>query len=464
MHLIGIGGIGMSALARYFKAQKWAVSGSDMVSSSLTKNLQKEGIRGKIGHKKGHIRPGLALVVYSQAITPDNPELRETRRLRIPRESYPEVVGELTKKYQTIAVAGAHGKSTTTALVGLILKNAGLDPTIIIGTELKELGGKNFRMGRQLPLDPSRCLGAGKLFTKPYLVLEADEFGRAFLHYSPALAIVTNVDREHLDVYRSLAGVQKGFLKFVGKIKNGGVAVLNRESIPLFALRAKISAIAHRKNIKVIWYSLRDSAVKKIKRVLKIPGTHNISNAIAAYALARVLKISESRILAVIGSYHGSSRRFEYRGQLKTKNLKLKILVYDDYAHHPTEIKATLQGFREKFPKSDIVCVFQPHQAKRLKALFKEFAGAFDGADTTLILPIYKVAGRDEHYPGYDSEALVRKIQKERPKKLVFYLKNLKNLKSAFLTLLSPAKRPTVIVMMGAGDIVNYTNSLLLTQ
>jgi UDP-N-acetylmuramate--alanine ligase len=448
IYFIGIGGIGMSALARYFKAQKWAVSGSDMVGSNLTKNLQKEGISVKIGHKKGHIRPGLALIVYNQAIIPDNSELKEAKRLGIPCRSYPQVVGDLTRQYRTIAITGAHGKSTTTALVGLILKKAGFDPTIIVGAELKELGGKNFRLGR------------GK-----YLVLEADEFGRAFLHYSPALAIVTNVDREHLDVYQSLAGVQKGFLKFIGEIKIGGMAVLNRDSEPLFVLKSKISVIAKKRNIKVIWYSFRDPAAKKIKRIIKIPGAHNVSNAIAAYRLATFLKIPESEILRAIGSFRGSSRRFEYRGKLKSAvgGQRPNILVYDDYAHHPTEIKATIRAFREKYPGSELVCVFQPHQAKRLKALFGEFLTAFNGAKKTLILPIYKVAGRDEHYVGYDSEALVRTIQKKQPRKLIFYLKDPKNLEAALKTLVAGGHTlsPAVVVMMGAGDIVNYTDLLL---
>jgi len=495
VHFIGIGGIGMSALARYFlalnraeglalsaarqrrpfdklrarpkMASNWLVSGSDTMASPLTQKLAKEGVNVKIGHLKGHVTPDLDLVVYSQAITPDNPELREAKRLHIPCRSYPEAVGRLTEKYRTIAVAGSHGKSTTAALIGLILKKASFDPTIIIGTELKELDGKNFRLGR------------GK-----YLVLEADEFGRAFHHYSPAFAIVTNVDREHLDVYQSLAGVQKGFLEFIGKIKTGGVAVLNKDNEPLVALESKIAAIARHNNIKVIWYSLYGSVAKKIKRALKIPGIHNVSNALAAYRLAAAMKIPGPKILSVFRSYRGSSRRFEYRGTCQVSGIKCQ--VYDDYAHHPTEIKATLQAFREKYPDSKIVCVFQPHQAKRLEALFKEFQTAFDGADTTLVLPIYKVAGRDKvkgqmSNVKCSSEALVRAIQKLRPARRVFYLKNPKHLKSALTMLLSspPPPRPprqlssrprksasrqrqsALVVMMGAGDIVNYTDSLI---
>lgn len=485
IHFIGIGGIGMSSLARYFlalnkvegKAQKWAVSGSDIVESAITRKLRKEGIKAQIGHKKGHkkghIRGQLSLVIHSQAIKTGNPELKEAGRLGVGVLSYPEAVGELTKNYTTIAVAGAHGKSTTTALTGLIFKKAGLDPTIIIGTELKELNGSNFRMGR------------GR-----YLVLEADEFGRAFLHYSPAIAVITNIDREHLDIYKNLVGAQKAFLKFMERVMEGGTLVLNKDNAPLVSLAAKIKKIARERKLRILWYSVHGNTAKKIARVIKIPGAHNISNAVAAYKAARVLGVPHKTILGAISRYRGASRRFEYRGKLIMKHeawnmehganntIKTKgklfhapcsvLRVYDDYAHHPTEIKATLQAFREKFPRSPIVCVFQPHQAKRLSALFKEFQDAFDLADTTVIMPLYKVPGRDEKIGKYNSEALVRAIQKNQPKKLVFYLDNPKNLKSALKTLLGPdsplATRHSlspIIVMMGAGDIVSYTDLLL---
>jgi len=447
VHFVGIGGIGMSALARYFLAQKWAVSGSDLVKSGITQNLQKEGVEVKIGHKKAYLPTDVGLVVTSQAIPRDNPELVEARRRGVRILTYPEVIAELTEQHKTIAIAGAHGKSTTTALAALTLIAGGLDPTVIIGTNLKEFGGgrqgSNFRKGRS-----------------EYLVLEADEFGNAFRHYSPTLAIVTNIDREHLDVYKNLANIKKAFLDFMKNVASGGTLVLNRDDANLHSLKPEISAFAKKERVRIIWYSLRDPAAKKIKHVIKIAGEHNLSNAVAVYALGKALCIPERTILRAIGSYRGAWRRMEFRGTLRVKGVRGGAPVYDDYAHHPTEIRATLAAFHEKYPKKKILCVFQPHQIKRLTALFKEFTTAFEGADKTLILPIYKVAGRDEKPSRFDAQALARAIQKREPKKLLFYLADPRNLRRAILTLGAPLSS-CVIVMMGAGNIVDLTDSLL---
>lgn len=488
VYFIGIGGIGMSALARWFlalnraeglaqnragkRAEKWAVSGSDLTPSRITRELQKEGAEVNFGHKKGHLRadlgstlqsnsgqagsPQVTLIIRSQAIKADNPELREAARLGMPTIAYPEAVGVLTESHKTIAISGAHGKSTTTALAGLILKRAGLDPTIIVGTELKELDNKNFRLGKS-----------------EYLVLEADEFGRAFLNYSPTIAVVTNIDKEHLDTYKDLAGVKKTFLEFLARTRAGGTLILNKDNAALASLAKRITKIAKENRLRILWYSVRGNTAKKIKKVIKIPGLHNISNAVAAYKVGRVLGVSHKTILAAISRYRGSWRRFEYRGLLHVSRYVLH--VYDDYAHHPTEIKATLQAFREKFPKSQIVCVFQPHQTERLRLLFKEFTTAFSGADVIVIIPTYKVTGRESvgrRASGIKlPEELAAAIQKKYPAKPVFYLANPKKLKSFIKkTLLAKphtlnpkphALSPTVLVMMGAGDVVNYTDSLL---
>ncbi len=465
VHCIGIGGIGVSALARYFLAQKWAVSGSDTAVSKITRDLIKEGVQVKIGHKKANISKDIHLIIASQAVRPANPELQAAKKLHIPILTYPQAVGRLTNNRQTIAVAGAHGKSTTTALMGLILKKAGLQPTIIIGTNLKELGNKNFEKGKG-----------------PYLVLEADEWKAAFLNYSPTYAIVTNIDREHLDFYKSLSAIKKAFIRFLSNVKHGGTLVLNRDDHYLHSLHTPIRKIVEEKQLRVIWYSLRNKNASTIRRVIQIPGTHNISNALAAYTLARVLGIPKKVILKTINTYKGAWRRFEYRGKFHASSVKGQVLVYDDYAHHPTEIKATLQAFREKFPTSQLVCVFEPHQAKRLKDLFREFTSSFEEADTLLLLPIYKVAGRDQNYLTYNSRELVKIMQKKYSGKPIFYLENPKNLKNALTTLLttspndlcvlSPTGRKSstrssvmrqsaVVVMMGAGNIFNLTDSLI---
>jgi UDP-N-acetylmuramate--alanine ligase len=441
VHFIGIGGIGMSALARYFKAQGRAVSGSDRVSSEITTSLRKEGIRIMIGHNKNNIPKGVSVGVISQAIREDNPELAEAYRRGIRIYTYPQVIAQLTKRYQTIAIAGAHGKSTTTALAALALIKGGYDPTVIVGTNLKEFKNKNFRFGRG-----------------QYLVLEADEFGNAFSRYSPTLAIVTNIDREHLDVYKNLGNIKKAFLGFMANVVSGGTLILNRDDKDLYSLKSGIMPLAKKNKVQVVWYSGHDAPAKKIKNVIKIPGAHNISNASAVYDLGKALHIPEKKILGAIGSYRGAWRRMDYRGKMRIA--AREVAVFDDYAHHPTEIKATLQAFREKFPHSPLVCVFQPHQAERLRLLFKEFRDAFKEADALILMPSYRVAGRETMNTKFTAEQLALNIKKKYPHQTAYYLPNPKNLRRFLIKKIAPVK-PGVIIMMGAGNVFTYTNQLL---
>jgi UDP-N-acetylmuramate--alanine ligase len=458
IYFIGIGGIGLSALARYFKLNGYTVAGSDSARSIITEKLKSEGIAVSIGHKKGNITAKISFVVYSRAISPaNNPELLEAERLGIPIVPYAKVLGELTKQYTTIAITGSHGKSTTTALAALALIRGGLDPTVLIGTNLREFGGKNVRVGKDNPASAAR---------RPnYLVLEADDFGAAFLEYSPAISIVTNIDREHMDFYKTFGGVQRAFLKFMARTRDGGTLILNKDDKALYALRSRITAIAKKKNLRVIWYSTTARALAvKIKKTLKLPGKHNLSNATAVYELGKLLKIPEKKTLAALGAYEGAWRRMEYRGisTLGNTSSKTKALVYDDYAHHPTEIRATLQAFREKFSSQPIICVFQPHQAKRLQVLFKEFVGAFNDADILVLLPFYKVAGRDEKESNVTSEKLAHAIAKKYPGKRLYYLANPTHIKKSLSKIIAAdgIKKP-VIIMMGAGDILKYTDLLL---
>ncbi len=491
VHFIGIGGIGVSSLAYWFRSQsldklgiakgkKWVVSGSDSAKSKITLDLKKDRLKVKIGHKKanlpavGRFRAGL--VIYSNAIRPENPELMEARRLGIPTFSYPEAVGVLTRRYRTFGVAGAHGKSTTTSLLSLILIKAGWDPTVIVGTKLKEFrlptagrrGDRNFRLGKS-----------------DYLVLESDEWKGAFWNYSPFGAIITNIDREHLDFYENFGNVKKSFLKYVGNIQTGGILVANRDDKKLLSLKREIEKITKRNGVNIIWYSVDKNPrmAARLKKNLSIPGRHNLENAMAVYILARNLGIPENKVLSALKSYRGAWRRMEYRGELRIKNGELRVKnkhslihnssfiipVYDDYAHHPTEIKATLQAFREKFPKEKIICVFQPHQAHRLKALFGDFTRAFRDADTLILLPSYKVAGRDVQNKKYTSETLGKKI------KGAIYCKNPRSLKGIIKNVViqnspsTPSSGPrgkfiihnSVLVMMGAGTVVEYTDELL---
>ncbi len=389
----------------------------------------------------------------------NNPERQEALKLSIPLKSYSEAVGDLTKQYKTLAVAGAHGKSTTTALLSLILIKAGLNPTVIIGTKLKEFANSNFRNGKG-----------------DYLVLEADEYNKSFLNYSPLAAIILNIDREHLDYYKNLTEIKNTFLKFIGNIQPNGILVVNKDDKNLFSLKNKIQKIAKEHNLKVYWYSRQSHIFVDLRRVVKISGEHNISNALATYTLANALKIKDKDIFSAIGSYHGAWRRMEYRGNFKIQDTKYKIQVYDDYAHHPTEVRATLAGIAQKSPKTAIICVFQPHQAKRLAMLFNDFVGAFDKADALVLLPVYQVQGRESYdnlSQNINSKKLAEAIKKRIDSKLeirnwklrkVVYLPHLKQrqLRSVLLKLITHnSKLKTIIVMMGAGDIYKLTDKLI---
>ncbi len=434
VHCIGIGGIGVSALARYFLSQGYLVSGSDMTASDLTEELRKEGIKIFIGHTPLNLPRGAELVVYSPAVKKNNPELVLARTLKIKIQSYPQALGELTKKYFTIAVSGSHGKSTTTALISLILTEAGFDPTVIIGTKLREFKssansefGTNFRMGE------SR-----------YLVIEADEWDKSFYHYRPQVIVLTNIDKEHSDTYKNFRGVVAGFKKYVEKLPEDGYLVANWGDKNIRRLTRSVK----KRGVEVIFYNRK----KFKKHPLQIPGGHNQLNAEASWQCAKIFGMRKAIADKVFRSYQGAWRRLE---QLPTSNLPPLTSVYSDYAHHPTEIKATLQALREKHSRVKLICVFQPHQQDRLNRLFSDFILAFDEADTVVILPVYKVAGREER-GGRDSFSLVQKILEH--KNNVFYAPDLEN---AMKVIRNDLTGKEVVVFMSAGDLDSQLRKML---
>lgn len=430
----------MSALAQYYKKNGLSVSGSDSGGGGpILSLLRKEGIKVKIGPQKGLGNGHIERIIVSQAIPRNNQEYQEGRRCNIPILTYPEAIGELTRAHSTIAVAGAHGKSTTTALVSLMLVRAGLDPTVILGVTLREFGNKNFRPG-----------------SSSLLVLEADEFGNAFSYYTPTVAVLTNIDREHLDTYKNLANIKKAFLQFVKNITPGGVLIANKDDRPTRSLTAQLENITRDHRVRLVWYSTKNSYSKKIKKILKIAGKHNLSNACAVFVLAKILGISQKKTLQALGSYQGAWRRLEYKGTARIAHKSFEI--FDDYAHHPTEIRATLQALKEMHPRKPVLCVFQPHQAKRLQALFREFSGAFSDASTTVILPTYIVPGRDDTHSPFTAERLARKIG-------CYYFNPSQRLKSflAEIILHKPQyKTGGRIVMMGAGSIAEFTREIFI--
>lgn len=444
VHMIGIGGIGVSALARLYRSRGIQVSGSDLARSEITDALKKQGIEVKIGpHRSANLRLSVTRVIYSAAIKPENPEIKAAISRRIPHQTYSEAVGELTRQYRTIAVAGSHGKSTTTALIGLMLSKAGLDPTVIVGTKLREFGNSNFRRGRS---------PAGRR-ARSWLVIEADEYRASFLNYSPAVAVVTNIDREHLDFYKTVGRIEKAFLAFLMRITPNGRAVLNRDDRRLRRVAKRLRRA--RPDIRIVWYSLKDPLARKIREVIRIPGAHNVSNALAAARAAHLCRAGPVTILAAIHAYRGAWRRFQNMGTFYGAR------VMADYAHHPTEIKATLAATREKFPKSRIWCVFQPHHYERTRDLFHEFTAAFDACDGLLLLDIYEVAGRERsrRSPAINSLTLAQAISRRSTP--AAYLANPRRLRKLFARWLKP---PDILLMMGAGDIWEMTKELMRTK
>jgi len=428
IHFIGIGGIGVSALAQYYLSSGHKVSGSDLRSSEIIKVLKDRGAKIFIGaHKSANLDSALDLVIYSPAVKKNNSEFQKAKKMKIKLLSYPEALGELTKERFTIAVSGTHGKSTTTCMIGLILKKAGLDPTIIVGTKMKEFKNGNCQAGKS-----------------KYLVIEADEHFASFLNYWPKIIVLTNIEKDHLDYYKNLKNIVLAFKKYVSHLGKEGTLLVNKDN----AVARGISCSADKK-----YYSLNQAEAKKLEKILRIPGQHNVSNALAALAVARILKIPDRVAFRALSEYKGCWRRFEIK---KLTIKKKRLTVVSDYGHHPTEILATLKAAREKFLKSRIWCVFQPHQYQRTYYLFKDFVRVFRLApvDKIIITDIFDVAGREEKNikKKVSSEKLVRMVKKEK----VIY-----SAREKLLALIKAnVKDIDVLVVMGAGDIYQIISKL----
>lgn len=416
IHIIGVGGIGTSALAQYYLAQGKVVSGSDASRSEITDLLKSKGVRIYIGHEANNVR-GADLIIHSAAVGKGNEEFDAAELERIPTKLYAQAVGDITEGYTTIAISGSHGKSTTTAMVAKILIDAGLDPTVIVGTKMHELDGNNFRMGKG-----------------EYLVLEADDYNRHFHNYHPTIAVVTNVDAEHLDIYKNIAGVKEAFVKFLSGTKQGGTIIANGQDRNTIDVIKSTDLLKH----QVILFNETDLAIHS----LGVPGEHNQSNAEAAFWVAKTIGISEDRIARSLIGFRGSWRRLE----------EIKENVYSDYAHHPTEIKATLRALKKDNPDKKLVCIFQPHQRDRLNKLFDDFKEAFGFADELYLIPLYSARGRDNE-SGEDSESLARLITKPKAEYCSSF-------RQAYVKV-EPKFKDSIVVFMGAGDIDDNLRGIL---
>lgn len=419
VHIIGIGGIGVSAVARMLMRRGVRVSGSDMNSSPITKRLKEEGAHVYIGHRAGNIPRATELVLYTIAIPRDNPELKRARREGIPTMTYPEALGYVSRERKTIAVSGTHGKTTTTAMIARILERGGVDPTVVVGSVLRE-SGDNFRAGGS-----------------DVFLVEACEFQKSFLNLSPAVLVITNIDNDHLDYYKNISEIIRAFRALARKVPADGY-IVTRPSDPYIA-RALSSARA-----RIIDYGAERLPVR-----LKVPGAHNRENAKAALALGRILNVSPRAAKRALLDFKGVWRRQEYKGKTKRG-----ALVYDDYAHHPTEIAATVAAFRERYPRKKLTVVFQPHLYSRTKFLFDDLLTALRNADALVILPIY--AAREKPLRGVSSRGLARALSKEH-RDTVYCEKFTEAAKQVRVR----TGKNDVVLTMGAGDVYRVGEALV---
>ena len=441
-HFIGIGGIGMSGIAEILLSLDMKVSGSDLRRGPVTDRLAQLGATIYQGHDAAHVA-GATVVVTSSAVSATNPEVLEAHARKIPVIQRAEMLAELMRLKYGIAIAGMHGKTTTTSMVASVLAAGGLDPTVVVGGRVDALGS-NARLG-----------------TTQYLVAEADESDRSFLKLSPILAVVTNLDREHMDCYHDMADVERVFLEFMDKVPFYGAVTACLDN-PLLA------AILPRARRRVFTYGEAAEADYRLEFLeaiegrfarflvhtakgplgpfeLHVPGRHNVLNATAAVAIAHQLEVPTGKIAEGLGHFSGVDRRFQLRGTASG------VTVVDDYGHHPTEIRATLAAARECGHRR-ILVVFQPHRYTRTLDLMDRFSGAFKDADAVFVLPIY--AASEEPIPGVTAERLAGHIQGPKTQFVADF-------PSAVAAVAAEAREGDLIMTLGAGSVSQLAPQIL---
>jgi UDP-N-acetylmuramate--alanine ligase len=417
IHCIGIGGIGLSALARYYKTQGHIVTGSDTGSSELINTLQKEGISVAFGHAAENVADDVDLVVYTIAAQDSNVELVKAKSRGMLTKTYPQALGDITKDKTTITVSGTHGKTTTTAMMYYAMKACGINPTVIVGSLLSD-HGTNFVAG-----------------DSNYMIVEACEYKRSFLNLHPTHAVITNIDEDHLDYYKDLDDIKSAFQSFVDLIPVEG-SLTTHDDVVLETLAKKVNAD--------LWDA---SSIE-----LSVLGEHNRHNAQLVLAFLMSLHFDEKKIRAGLKEFKGTWRRMEYKG--KTLH---GIPVYDDYGHHPREISATVEALREKYPagKNKISMLFQPHLYSRTKALLPEFVDVLKEVDEVHILPIYRARLEDTSIINEDSVVMAINQAGGNAKKF----ESLADIPAYVESITNPA---TVIVNMGAGNAFEELNKVTL--
>lgn len=445
LHFVGIGGIGMSGIAEVLLNLGYAVTGSDLHETEVTERLRKLGAQVFLGHQEENLAADPSVVVISTAVKYSNPEVLEARRRHIPIIPRAEMLAELMRMKYGVAVAGSHGKTTTTSMIAAVLSAGGLDPTIVIGGRVRMLG-TNAKMGQ------------GEI-----LVAEADESDGSFLLLSPTIAVVTNIDREHMDFHQTMERLNESFLDFINKVPFYGLAVLCLDNANVRALLPKVrkrfatyglspEADFSAQELKIKADGVELSVLHHSKSVgklrLQLLGRHSATNALAAVAVAHELEIPFSQTAEALEAFSGIHRRFEIKGEPK------RIMVIDDYGHHPEEIRATIGAIRESW-KRPLIVIFQPHRYSRTRDLFDDFLTAFEGADWLILTAVYP-AGEDP-IPGATGEALYQAIKRKGHLDVEFVPD-----KSQIVKRLTETLQPgDVALTLGAGDIYKVGEALV---
>ena len=486
IHFVGIGGIGLSAVAKLMKEKGKEISGSDLSPSLMTDKLEKLGVKIYIGQSEENVSQDIDLIIHTTAVPKNNPELKKAKELKIKTITYPESLGLVFNDKFGIAVCGTHGKSSVSAMAGLLLDDAKLDPSVIVGSIVPKYDG-NLRVGKS-----------------KYFVAEACEYERSFLNLDPKIIILNNIELDHTDYYKNIDDFKSAFKEFILHLPDDGILIYNGDDGEITNSKLQITNKLQTQNykLKTLSFGLNKNnniradnvefknGITKFKAfynippflggtkgsnkdlgefILKVPGKFNIYNALGAIALGLILEIPVNIIKKSLSNYSGIWRRFEIKGEYKN------ALVISDYAHHPTEVKATIEATRQFYPEKRIFAVFQPHQHNRTKKLYKDFVKSFDGADVVILAEIFDVAGREENDDqNVSSLDLVNDI-KQRFENIpplsrgargisrldansIFYAKNLKETRKLIDEKIKP---DDVLLIMGAGDIYKVADELV---
>jgi UDP-N-acetylmuramate--alanine ligase len=447
LHFVGIGGIGMSGIVEILLDEGFKVSGSDKALGEVTERLQKLGAEVYEGHGAQNVKPDVDALVYSSAVTLDNPEIVEAQRRKIPVIRRAEMLAEVMRLKYGIGIAGTHGKTTTTSMVSLVLMEGGMDPTVIVGGKLTGLGGTNARLGKG-----------------DFIVVEADEFDRSFLSITPTIAVLTTLETDHLDCYRDLEDIKMAFVQFANKVPFYGFIVLCldepalQDIIPQLSKKKMITYglnpqadlqavdVSYKQNTSSFTVLREEKELGPV--VIQVPGKHNVQNALAAIAVGLELGVSFERVKKGIEKFSGVFRRWEKKGEANG------IMVYDDYAHHPTECRATLAGAKAGWRRR-LVCVFQPHLYSRTRDFYDDFGKAFLLCDVLMVTDVYPA--REEPIQGVTGE-LIANAAEQFGHKDVHYVPDKKQIPDHLMKIV---KKGDIVITMGAGDIWKFGEEFL---